>query len=220
MTKRDRKNEERAPSEVVASGKCQKRRKAEFALDPEVANAFIAHAHLGTQRLTDEESFSEFIDVFRERIRGVVQGEMAYPEAMLASQATTLNALFISLAHRAGRNMGVNMEAAERYMRLALKAQSQSRTTIEAIAEIKNPRQVAFVRQANIAAGNQQVNNGVAPARAEESQTKPNKLLEIEDGQWVEARPAGKAGAGNSSLEAVEEVHRSEVRRRKKAIEP
>lgn len=35
------------------------------------------------------------------------------------------------------------------------------RATIETLAEIKNPRAVAFVTQANIAHGPQQVNNGV-----------------------------------------------------------
>jgi hypothetical protein len=46
------------------------------------------------------------------------------------------------------------------HMRLAFKAQSQSRAAIETLAEIKNPRQVTFFKQANIAGGNQQVNNG------------------------------------------------------------
>jgi len=39
-------------------------------------------------------------------------------------------------------------------MRLAFKAQSQARATIETSAEIKNPHQFAFVKQANIAGGN------------------------------------------------------------------
>ena len=37
----------------------------------------------------------------------------------------------------------------EMHMRLGLKAQNQSRARIETLAEIKNPRQVAFVKQAN-----------------------------------------------------------------------
>jgi hypothetical protein len=45
-------------------------------------------------------------------------------------------------------------------MRLALKAQSQSRATVETLAAIKNPP-VVYARQANFAAGHQQVNNGV-----------------------------------------------------------
>jgi len=36
------------------------------------------------------------------------------------------------------------------HMRLAFKAQSQARATIETSAEIKNPHQFAFVKQANI----------------------------------------------------------------------
>ena len=53
------------------------------------------------------------------------------------------------------------LPAAETYLRLALKAQAQCRATVEALAEIKNPRPVAFVKQANIAQGPQQVNNRI-----------------------------------------------------------
>ena len=51
------------------------------------------------------------------------------------------------------------MQAAETYVRLALKAQAQCRATLETLATIKNPP-VVYARQANIAAGRQQVNNG------------------------------------------------------------
>jgi hypothetical protein len=43
----------------------------------------------------------------------------------------------------------------EAYLRLGLKAQSQSRATLETLSRIKNPQPVAFVRQANIAHGPQ-----------------------------------------------------------------
>ena len=49
------------------------------------------------------------------------------------------------------------------YLRLALKAQAQSRATAEALAAIKQGP-VVIARQANIAHGPQQVNNGPAPA--------------------------------------------------------
>ena len=51
----------------------------------------------------------------------------------------------------------------ETYMRMALKAQSQCRATLKTLANIKNPP-VVFARQANIAQGPQQVNNGMMPA--------------------------------------------------------
>ena len=55
-------------------------------------------------------------------------------------------------------------------LRLALKAQAQCARALEVLAAIKNPPNVAFVRQANMAHGHQQVNNG---ARREAAQS-PN----------------------------------------------
>jgi hypothetical protein len=69
-----------------------------------------------------------------------------------------VDAIFASLARRAQMNMGEYMNAVDRYMRLALKAQGQCRATLETLAAIKNPP-VVFAKQANIAQGPQQVNN-------------------------------------------------------------
>ncbi len=89
-------------------------------------------------------------------------------------QARTLNIMF----RRAAINMGEYLEATETDLRLALKAQAQSRATVEALAEMKNPRAVAFVRQANIAR-QQQVNNGapVAHGHVGEGPQPANELL-------------------------------------------
>jgi hypothetical protein len=46
-----------------------------------------------------------------------------------------------------------------------VKGQAQCRATLEALAEIKNPGPVAFVEQANITNGAQQVKNGMQPSR-------------------------------------------------------
>ena len=92
---------------------------------------------------------------------------MSEAEATLTAQAATLDAIFNELARRAALNLGEYINAAEIYLRQALKAQAQCRATLETLAEIKNPRQVAFVKQANISQGHQQVNNGVlGPVRA------------------------------------------------------
>ena len=45
------------------------------------------------------------------------------------------------MSRRSALNMGKYMDAAERYMRLALKAQAQSRATIEALERITNGRE-------------------------------------------------------------------------------
>jgi hypothetical protein len=103
--------------------------------------------------------------------------------------------------------MGEYMNATETYLRLALKAQGQCRATLETLAVIKNPQPVAFVRQANIAHGPQQVNNGPfqpeEPSRARKTGIKPNKLLEEQNGERLELKTAGTPSEIDSSLEAV-----------------
>src|SRR3546814_19019872 len=46
------------------------------------------------------------------------------------------------------------------HMNLGLKAQAQCRATLQALTELKYPRQVVIAKQANISNGHQQVNNG------------------------------------------------------------
>ncbi len=98
--------------------------------------------------------------------------------------------------------MGEYIQAAETYMRLALKAQAQCRATLEALATIKSPP-VVYARQANIAAGPQQVNNGVSSLCASEPASPPNELLETEHGERLEPGAAGTAGGRDPALAAV-----------------
>ncbi|WP_347814169.1 hypothetical protein [Paraburkholderia sp. BL10I2N1] len=131
---------------------------------------------------------------------------------MLATQANTLDMIFNHLAHKAAYSEYLNQFQA--HLTLALKAQAQCRATLEALAEIKNPRPLAFVKQANIANGPQQVNNGTpaatqggnAPpephARGKNGET-ANKLLESNDGERMDAGTAGATGRSNPALETV-----------------
>jgi hypothetical protein len=94
------------------------------------------------------------------------------------------------------------------YMRLALKAQSQCRATIETIAEMKNPKPIAFVQQANIAHGPQQVNNTAnkpirAGARVRENEIPQNKLLEAQNGARMDTGTQGEAINAHIRMEAM-----------------
>ena len=142
-------------------------------------------------------------------------GDLAPLERMLSAQAQTLNVMFTELARRAGLNMGEHLQATELYLRLALKAQAQSRATVEALAEMKNPRAVAFVKQANIAQ-QQQVNNGAAVSHthAGESPKPVNELSTLEDAtneprQWMDGSAQAAATRGNPAVETVGAVHRA-----------
>ena len=110
-------------------------------------------------------SLTELVASLRDRGEAVNRGDLAAAERMLSAQAVALNAMFSEMARRAALNMGEHLGATESYMRLALKAQSQSRATVETLAAIKNPPAV-FARQTNINnGGQQQVNNGMQPAQ-------------------------------------------------------
>jgi len=146
----------------------------------------------------------------REQGEAVNAGNLAQAEAMLMNQATALQSLFSRLAARA---MGWDELAPfEAYMRMALRAQGQCRATLETLAAIKNPSSVAFVRQANIAHGPQQVNNEIvtrpAPSRPRENEITPSKLLEASNGERMDTGAASAAGRANQELETVGAIHR------------
>ena len=131
-------------------------------------------------------------------------GDLTSLESMLYGQAIALQTIFTSLARRSAANAGEYIDAADKYMRLALKAQAQCRSTLETLAEIKNPRPISFVRQANIANGPQQVNNGQAPSTgAGNSQAAQNELLEHQHGNYLDTGAQGAAGGTDTHLEAV-----------------
>ncbi len=121
-----------------------------------------------------ELSLTDMVKSLKSQGEQVNAGDLGAAERMLSAQAAALNAIFGELARRAALNLGEYLGAAETYLRLALKPQSQSRATIETLAAIKNPPTV-YARQVNVANGPQQVNNAAA-ARTLENQSAPSKL--------------------------------------------
>ena len=107
-----------------------------------------------------------------EAIRG---GDLTQIESMLFNQAVALQSMFADLASSAAKEK--TLTGIQILTQLALRAQSGSRATLQTLAEVKNPRQVAFVKQMN-QAQNQQVNNGVPIAsHGKKSDRAPNELL-------------------------------------------
>ena len=134
-----------------------------------------------------------------------VAGDMGRVERMLANQMLCLDAIFNNMAQRSHRQE--TFKGIEVLMRLALKAQAQARSTAEALAVIKNP--MPYIKQANIAHGHQQVNNGQQVTGAGNSQTEQSKLLEADHGQRLDIGAQAQAGRGHQTLEAVGAVHRA-----------
>jgi hypothetical protein len=115
---------------------------------------------------------------------------------MLLSQAVALELMFTSLARRAKAQE--QLLQYETHMRFALKAQNQSRATLQALIQLKQPSQTTFVKQANIAQGHQQVNN-----LPEKNITPQNELLRG-DYANLDNRATPKAKRVNSKVEALD----------------
>lgn len=146
------------------------------------------------------------------------RNDLGRAETLLVAQAHTLDAIFHQLARRAIKCN--NSSQFEVNLRLGLKAQSQCRSTLEALSELKNPQRVAFVKQANIAHGPQQVNNGEVqgvgyyPAREAGNNNQQNKLSGGSDELSTNARASPLAGRVNQEMEAVGKVNRAKVKTR------
>lgn len=201
--------------------KTECRQMTEGMLDPSVRNAEIATIYSLSSGWRGA-GLTEAMQVLSEKSKAINSGDLSDLESTLAAQSAALNSIFVELARRAHQNMGTHLDATERYLRLALKAQSQCRTTIETLAVIKNPP--VYARQANINnGGQQQVNNGTQPpaensersanrasrAGGKQSRTQQTELLEASDGKRLDTRTKGKARRSNQAMETVGEVYRA-----------
>ncbi len=149
---------------------------------------------------------NEMIDQLKAQSAAIHNDDLSRAESMLIAQAHTLDGLFAKLASHALTSN--ELGKLERYMKLALKAQSQSRATLQTLGDIKAPKQIAFVKQANI--GNQvQVNNNTT-ARARKKQNEPNELLEAHHGERLDTRTKSKTSRVNQTVATVEKQHRAD----------
>ncbi|MCS5710436.1 hypothetical protein [Candidatus Berkiella aquae] len=168
-----------------------------------------------TQQLYTEElgslDFMGAINRLVEEGKRIQDGNLVHVERMLLIQAQTLDAMFNNLACRATTTNFV--EPMEALLRVALKAQSQCRATLETLANIKNPPHIAFVKQANIG-HNQQVNNNVKPepkpvSRAKKIKNQQNQLLEENHGKRLDISSKGKAIKANKKLASLGKINRT-----------
>ena len=178
-----------------------------------------------TKHTYGDVDLNELIDKLKSQTDAVKGGDMGDVEAMLFNQAITLQAMFTALSRRAANNLGEYTNTVDLYMKLAFKAQAQCRSTLEALAELKQPRSATFVRQANIANGLQQINNVSAaqvpqfvraPAR-DTFENKPNELITDESAKHdnpMDTRSATSTSSDNSGVEAMEARYRAPNDRR------
>ena len=157
----------------------------------------------------------------------VSSGDLSGLEHILTGQIVALNGVFVDCAMRAQGNMGQYLNAAESYMRLALKAQAQCARTAEVLGNLRAGPTI-FAKQANVTTGPQQVNNHAqpsppalpqenlrtsTPARPQEPAKPANELLEDARHEQQQRMVTGTQAApsrGNQEVEALGAVNRAE----------
>lgn len=187
-------------------GKSRERKLTETQLSPTILNALTTQSFL--KSLAGEVDLTEAVEVMREKSDKILAGDLNELESTLTAQIVSLNAIFTNLARRSASKDFLNQM--ETMMRLALKAQAQCARTAEILAAIKNPP-IVYAKQANIAQGHQQINNGVtSDAHTGKNKKLQNELLNEAGNETLDTRGTAKTGGINQEVEAVGTLNRSE----------
>ena len=194
---------------VMQPGENQAELQARTVTSPAVRAAVTVQAF---GKVFGETDLQSLVTELSKQCKRARDGDLARAENLLISQAHSLDGIFNELARRAALNMGEYINATDTYLRLALKAQSQCRATLETLATIKNPP-VIYAKQANISNGPQQINNGMAtPAPANgENEIEQSKLSGDGNELLTDTRASQAKSRVDSTLEAVGEINRAEI---------
>lgn len=154
-----------------------------------------------------ESDILALMNSLSESIEQVCDGDMKQCKSMLLGQSYALQAIFVKLSSLAVKQK--DMKNYETFLRLALKAQGQCRSTVETLADIINPPLV-FAKQANIAHGHQQVNNemsssgGTTTTHAGKVESEQNELLEVQHDQRLDTGTTSAAICADSAMATLE----------------
>jgi hypothetical protein len=208
------------------TGEERGRNYAQLMTSPELAALRVINSVERNSGVDNDIDVPTLMAILRDQSKGVNQGDLRQAEAMLMNQATALQSLFARLTENAFS--ASQLPQFDAFMRLALRAQNQCRATLETLSAIKNPP-VVIAKQANIAHGHQQVNNGMAIPKggsyARENEIRPNELLtEAKNGKTVDIGATKAAIRDDTAVEAVEKINgaahnRGEEHRSKKRIQ-
>ena len=116
--------------------------------------AQLLKANLGDTAIAP--GLADYAEALAEKAKAAARGDLTCASQMLASQAMTLDGIFTEMARRMALNMGEYLGATETYARIALKAQANSRATLEALAKLHQPREQT-VRHVHVNEGGQAV---------------------------------------------------------------
>lgn len=148
----------RVTTVAAQKGETEPETMARVLVGPYLRHGVLNHAvaERGFGKLPGEPSFDDFGKAMQAKAKAAMGGDLTLATELLTAQALSLDALFGELARRATMNMGDYPLAAERYARLAFKAQSNSRAALEVLAKLHQPRE-QVVRHVHVNEGGQAV---------------------------------------------------------------
>lgn len=125
---------------------------------PFLRHGVLGHAvcSKGFGDLPGDPNFGDFMAAMEAMAKAARGGDLTLATDLLLAQALSLDSMFVELARRSTANFGEYPLVAERYARLAFKAQSNSRAAIEALAKLHQPREQT-VRHVHVNEGGQAV---------------------------------------------------------------
>ena len=163
---------------------------AKLAVSSEMSSQRVVAASERDKGLDEYLDIPQLMAVLKAESGRLSEGKSEGVGPILANQAIALQSLFARLTERAlSQNSMSNIEA---FMKLALRAQSQCRATLEALAAINKPPSIHAI-QANVAT-NQQINYS------------QNQLLGDDDDLRQDTRTSAAEKAVNPEVETLREV--------------
>lgn len=149
-------------TQELRPGETEDQRLAELIISPTTRTAAL-HYSLARKLFGPREggkdqraSFDGMMAELSKQQDAAATGDMRRASDLLINQALTLDALFADFMQRALDNAGAYPDAMQRYMTLAMKAQTQSRTAIEALTRMHQPRE-QVVRHVHVNEGGQAI---------------------------------------------------------------
>ncbi|WP_144037272.1 hypothetical protein [Sphingomonas sp. TZW2008] len=147
------------PAEVtVPEGSTEAKVLAEMRAMPFMRHGMISNS-LASQTIKCDGIASTAVDVgdvIAKMAKMIGSGDLQPVTDTLIAQGIMLDVTATEMMRRAWQNVGEYPEAFNRYMNLALKAQTQSRTALEALARMHQPRE-QIVRHVHVNEGGQAI---------------------------------------------------------------
>lgn len=132
--------------------------KTDYFLSPSTIGAATARVMNFGGTIPNSDISAEYAkEMLESSFKQIKEGDLSLLEQVLVGQVVALNIAFSSLANRA--NKQTDRTSLQMLMSLSLKAQNQSRATIDSLIRLRQPCTTQFIKQANIAGCHQQVNN-------------------------------------------------------------